>query len=49
MGSGGYSPLYGVRGEACGNNSFRAFQRAKMSPKDTQLNTISYIFLPKSY
>ena len=44
----GLSPMYGVRGKACGKNSLRAFQRAKMSPQDTQLNTISYIFLPKS-
>ena len=44
----GLSPLYGVRGEACGKTSLRAFQRTKMSPQDTQLNTISYIFLPKS-
>ena len=28
-------------------NSFRAFQRAKLSPKDMQLNTITCIFPPK--
>ena len=28
-------------------NGFRAFQRAKLSPQDTQLNTISCNFLPK--
>ena len=28
-------------------NGFRAFQRAEMSPQDTQLNTISCIFLLK--
>ena len=28
-------------------NAFRAFQRAEMSPQDTQLNTVSCIFLPK--
>ena len=28
-------------------NGLRAFQRAKMSPQDTQLNTIMCIFLPK--
>ena len=28
-------------------NGFRAFQSAKLSPQHTQLNTISYIFLPQ--
>ena len=29
-------------------NGFRAFQKAKMSPQDMQLNNISCIFLKKS-
>ena len=29
----------------CATNGFRAFQMAKLSPQDTQLNTISGIFL----
>ena len=28
-------------------NGVRAFQRAKISPQDAQLNTISCIYLPK--
>ena len=49
-GSGGYPPppCMGSGAKPVAKNSFRAFQNAKMSPQDTQLNTISYIFLPKS-
>ena len=43
----GYSPCMGTGEKPCGTNGFRAFQRAKMSPQDMQLNTISYIFLQK--
>ena len=31
----------------CGRKWLRAFQRAKISPQDMQLNAISCIFLPK--
>ena len=44
----GLSPCMGSGVKPVAKNSFRTFQRAKMSPQDTQLNTISYIFLPKS-
>ena len=46
----GLSPCMGSGAKPVAKNSFRSFQRAKMSPQDTQLNTIpcSYIFLPKS-
>ena len=50
-GSGGTAPdpLYGARGEALWRKMvFRTFQRAKMSPQDTQLNTISCIILQKN-
>ena len=47
--SGGYpTPCMGSGAKPVTKNCFRAFLRAKMSPQDTQLNTISYIFLPKS-
>ena len=47
-GSGDYPPCMGSGAKPVAKNSLRAFQRTKMSPQDTQLNTISYIFLPKS-
>ena len=40
-GSGGYPPCMGSGAKTVAKNSFRTFQRAKMSPQDTQLNTIS--------
>ena len=43
-----YPPCMGSGAKPVAKNRFRAFQRAKTSPQDTQLNTISYIFLPKS-
>ena len=43
----GLSPCMGSGEKPVTKNSFRTFQRAKMSPQDTQLNTISYIFLQR--
>ena len=39
-GSGGYPPCMGSEAKPVAKNCLRAFQRAKMSPQDTQLNTI---------
>ena len=44
----GVLSLYGARGEALRQGTgFKAFQKAKISPQDTQLNTISCIFSQK--
>ena len=43
----GVPPCIGPGVSPVAENGFRAFQRAKMSPQDTQLNTLSCIFLPK--
>ena len=43
----GYSPCMDPGMKYYGRNCLRAFQRAKMSPAETQLNTISCILLPK--
>ena len=42
----GFPPVW-ARWSPLAENGYRAFRRAKMSPLDTQLNTISCIFLPK--
>ena len=47
-GSGGTLPVLGPGVSPVAENGFRTFQRAKMSPHDTQLNTISCIFFQKS-
>ena len=41
------TPPVWARWSPLAENGYRAFQRAKMSPLDTQLNTISCIFLLK--
>ena len=46
-GSGGTPSVLGQGWSPEAENGFRAFQKAKQSPQDTQLNTISCIFLPK--
>ena len=47
-GSGGTPSVWGQGLSSVTENGFRAFQRAKMSHQDTQLNTFSCIVLQKS-
>ena len=46
-GSGGTPSVLGQGLSPVAENGFRVFQRAKPSPQDRQLNTITCIFLPK--
>ena len=47
-GSGGTPSVWGQGISPVAENGFRAFQMAKMSYQDTQLNTFSCIILQKS-